>query len=225
MKALDTTELWSPFQDPVLNAQSAFRLIMRALAEPGTLQDFSGIYPGAEGQSTLAASSEIPAAFTLALTLLDQDTAVWISPELQSSFLPANLRFYCGCALVEEPAQADFAFLRLAEWRSLEPFNPGSELHPHQSTTLILEVAGLGQGDIPGNAPALSLSGPGIPDTRRISIDRLTAQQLSLLQENHRRFPQGFELLLTCGSRMAAISRSTRIESDVIRENKACMSR
>ncbi len=217
-KALNTRQLWRPFNDPVLDAQAAFRQIMRALAEPGNLTDLSGIYPGKD-QLSSGMLNPLSAAFVVALTLLDQDTPVWLSPVMSQGELATNLRFHCDAPIVDAPKAASFAFLSLEELESLEPFNPGSETHPYQSGTLIVEVPGLASLPSQASSYGMILSGPGIADSRKIAIDSIKPQQIHLLQQNHERFPLGCDFLFTCGSALMAISRSTDLQAGEQGEN------
>ncbi|MCU6244298.1 phosphonate C-P lyase system protein PhnH, partial [Enterobacter asburiae] len=66
------------------------------------------------------------------------------------------------------------------------------------------------------------LSGPGIETQRRIDVGDAEAL-MRLLATNRARFPRGLDAILTCGARLAAIPRSTRLEQ-YPEEESACMS-
>ena len=79
-----------------------------------------------------------------------------------------TLRFHCGAPIVEAPSQAAFALA--ADATSLPPldsFALGSPEYPDRSTTLLIQVRGLGEGR------AVRLTGPGIEGSRRLAADGL----------------------------------------------------
>lgn len=43
------------------------------------------------------------------LTLIDQDTPLWISPQLNDAALCQNLRFHTGAVLTDDPSMVSFA--------------------------------------------------------------------------------------------------------------------
>jgi len=57
------------------------------------------------------------------------------------------------------------------------------------------------------------LTGPGIPGSRRLDVGE-AAPLMTRLAANRPRFPRGLDAILTCGDRLVAIPRSTRIEPD-----------
>ena len=58
------------FSDPVFQSQAAFRALLAALSEPGTLQQVAGEITPPEGLTTATA--------TALLTLADYETPVWL---------------------------------------------------------------------------------------------------------------------------------------------------
>ena len=88
---------------------------------------------------------------------------------------------------------------------SLDAFALGSDEYPDRSATLIVEVERLRAGQ------GLTLSGPGIAGTALLEVSRLPERfwtERDLLGEL---FPRGLDLILTCGSRLAALPRTTRV--------------
>lgn len=228
MSMLDSSKLWRPFSKPVMDAQQAFRSIMKAMSEPGTLFDLGRIY-GDEKASSVGRlrRPEQVAAFVIALTLMDQDTSVWISPAFAERHMATNLSFHCGSQCAESSSDSDFAILMLAEWQDIKPFRSGSEEKPHLSTTLIIEVPALraeGEPHLPGESQ-LVLEGPGIASRRELGVLGLTPAQCELLRSNQSQFPRGLDILLTCRDQVVALSRSTRIVSwNCPQEVSSCMS-
>jgi alpha-D-ribose 1-methylphosphonate 5-triphosphate synthase subunit PhnH len=191
------------FSDPVEAAQRHFRALLEAMARPGRIRALSGELPAAPAPMA-------PAAFALGLTLLDYETPVWLDPALSAGPVAASLRFHCGCPLVEEPPEAAFAFsAEPAKLPPLAAFAPGTPEYPDRSTTLVLQVAGLEEDGVGG----VQLTGPGIQAEHRLAAVGLADGFWRQVQANHRRFPQGVDLVLVSGGRIAALPRSTRVEA------------
>ena len=55
------------------------------------------------------------------------------------------------------------------------------------------------------------LRGPGIETTARLAIDGLPGDFLARWRDNAAAYPCGVDLILTCGSRLAALPRTVRI--------------
>lgn len=236
MNAIDTRHLWEPFVDPVIQAQQAFRKIMKAIAEPGTLMDLGETYHGNRGA---AAGSfprpELEAAFVIALSLLDRDTAVWVSPALAQEDFTDNLRFHCGARLTTTCREADFAFLRLGELRDLSGFKRGDEERPQCFATVIALVDDLRVptasplSDLARESPMLRLTGPGIREQALLCLHPFTTIHEGLLRHNREDYPLGFDLLLVKGRHLVGLPRSTRVDRlDGSRDHTGgsrCMSR
>jgi alpha-D-ribose 1-methylphosphonate 5-triphosphate synthase subunit PhnH len=183
----------------VLTAQSTFRKVMNAVARPGSIQAVAPI-AGAPAQLP-------PAAAAIALTLLDQDTPVWLDAPLAASEAVASwLRFQTGCPIVTDPAQCAFALA--GDVASLPPFDSfalGTPDYPDRSTTLILQVATLTGG------PELTLSGPGIRGTAALRAGPLPEDFVARCAANRALFPRGVDLLLVAGNDVAALPRTTTL--------------
>jgi alpha-D-ribose 1-methylphosphonate 5-triphosphate synthase subunit PhnH len=206
-------EAWSGFADPVLDAQSAFRAIMMAMARPGKVADLAseGLHPPRPLTPALAA---------VALTLCDHETPVWLDTDLAAAASVARyIQFYAGAPLVADPADAAFAFaVDLNELPPLARFAQGSDEYPDRSTTLVLAVEALGSGH------ALSLAGPGIEERATFAltpfsknsaakVDRMASLEsfIGKLIDNHARFPRGVDCIFAARGEVAALPRSTRI--------------
>ncbi|WP_413735549.1 phosphonate C-P lyase system protein PhnH [Sodalis sp. RH21] len=190
-------ELLAGFTQPIHQSQQAFRLILKALGEPGvrvTLADVPGW--GAIG----------PAATSVLLTLADGATPVWLSPALGEQTVMDNLRFHTGAPVAERLDAAAFAlFDTLPGAAQLAALSSGSETSPEFSATAVVQVASLSEG------AALYLSGPGIETRRRIS-PVLPAAVRNYLLNRPRRFPLGIDFLLVCGEGLMAVPRATHVE-------------
>ena len=97
------TDIKPGFSNPVAGAQSAFRAALNAMSRPGTRHQATGIEAPPAGLYTATAA--------LCLTLLDQDTTLWIAPELSGDETKAFVRFHCGCPIVTDRSHADFALV------------------------------------------------------------------------------------------------------------------
>lgn len=188
------------FTDPTHQSQTVFRKLLATLSEPGTIQQLAPM----ETPVPLSA-----AAYQVCLSMLDQETPLWLSPYFETHAGVANsLRFHCGCAIVDKPAAASFGLLYLSDEIDLTAFDSGSDAYPDRSATLILEVSSL---EDSGN---LVLTGPGISGNRRVAIEGLDEHWLNDLALNRQHFPCGVDLIFTCGSRVMALPRTTRIENE-----------
>lgn len=182
------------FAEPPTDAAAAFRTILLAMASPGQVHTLPVT---AEGPPALS-----PAAATVLLTMADHDTPVWLGPG--QAVVAPWLAFFAGARTT--PAR-DRAVLALGEWPALLPLGSwpaGTPDYPDRSATLVVEVPALEGGG------ALRLTGPGLWEPREFA-PVLGPGAAAALSENAARFPLGVDLILTCGERLAALPRSTRI--------------
>jgi alpha-D-ribose 1-methylphosphonate 5-triphosphate synthase subunit PhnH len=90
--------------------------------------------------------------------------------------------------------------------RALDCFALGTDAYPDRSTTLVVEVDAL------ADLGALTLSGPGIRGTRRLGVAGISCDFWRVRAALAPLFPRGLDLILTCGDRLAALPRTTRVE-------------
>jgi len=190
----------SGFADPVFDAQASFRAVMEAMAHPGRIV---AIEAAPDAPAGLA-----PSLAAAALTLIDQDTPVFLDGAFAAaSEVAAALSFLTGCRFVAAPSQASFALIgKPAAMPRLSAFAQGTLEYPDRSTTLMLQLERLASED------PLRLSGPGIDGTARLHAGPLPAGFVEELAQNRERFPQGVDLLLCCGRQIAGLPRSTKVE-------------
>lgn len=194
----DSDALSGGFANPVFDAQSVFKMMMDAMARPGTLQ-------------TVAADIAPPAPLGIAagavgLTLCDHDTPVWLSSGLARSTLPEWLGFHTGAPVTPEKLEARFAFIEAgAVLASLNQFDIGTQEYPDRSTTIVLEIASLEGGK------ELALSGPGIAGISMITPVGLPETFLRSWNDNRALFPRGVDLVLTAGRQFLCLPRTTKI--------------
>jgi alpha-D-ribose 1-methylphosphonate 5-triphosphate synthase subunit PhnH len=194
---LTATRLAPGFADPVRDSTRAFRAVMDAMANPGTVQRLDFALPGFAGVES--------AAIAALLTLADGETPVWLSAELDAGLAP-YLRFHCGCPIVGEAKRAAFALIgRGADAAQAFGFEVGSDEYPDRSATVLIQVEALTSG-----AP-VTLHGPGIKDTRRIA-PKLPAGFWDGWRRNAGLYPRGIDVLLICGQDILALPRSSQVK-------------
>jgi alpha-D-ribose 1-methylphosphonate 5-triphosphate synthase subunit PhnH len=146
------------------------------------------------------------ASYQLCLALLDAETPLWIAPALRTNALVSALRFHCGCRLVDEPSEAEFALISPDFDGDLTHFAQGSHEYPDRSTTVIVQVDNLDA------ASTWALHGPGIDGVCKVGIAGLDPRWPGMLADNHSRFPCGVDLLFTAGTALMGLPRTTRVE-------------
>ena len=177
---------------PVFEAQATFRLVMDAMARPGSRRRIEAdvTAPGLAG----------PAQAALALTLCDADTPVWCSDA--SPMLGAWFAFHTGASLTTDPDQAAFAFVG-SDGVAPEDLPLGSPDYPDRSATLVIEVRSLDEGE------RFRLRGPGVDNHCDIVIDGLPEGFAAFRAANRALFPRGLDVVLTAGRDLVALPRST----------------
>ena len=192
--------LSSGFADPVIDAAHGFRAILDAMARPGTIHGVgAALDPSAPFERAAAA---------VLLTLTDHDTPVWL-PASVGEEARRWLAFHAGAPVVVERSRAAFAWLPGPEAAlPLDGWAIGEPAYPDRSTTLLIEVARLVGGS--GVDSGVELSGPGIDGTALLDVtlpDDLLAARAALRPLH----PLGLDLIVTCGDRLAALPRTTRV--------------
>jgi alpha-D-ribose 1-methylphosphonate 5-triphosphate synthase subunit PhnH len=185
-----TRALEGGFADPAVQGARAFRAVMQAMATPGRILAAADARPPAPLS---------PAAGTVLLTLADATTPLFLAPGHDTPAVRDWIAFHTGAPV----AEAGAVVFALGGWAALQPvdrFSAGTPEYPDGSVTLIVEVPRLvGEG--------MRLTGPGLREHAWLSLPEAAA-----FQANHARFPQGFDTILTCGDRLAALPRSTWVE-------------
>ncbi|MFN7101483.1 MAG: phosphonate C-P lyase system protein PhnH [Pseudorhizobium sp.] len=196
--SMNAQALTGGFSDPVFNSQAVFRLLMDGMSHPGTIQ-------------TVGIDVEQPAplgraAGAVALALCDADTPVWLQSGMATAGAPQWIAFHTGAPIAPEKNEARFAFLQApAGICSFGLFALGTQEYPDRSTTLVIEVASLADGQ------PLTLSGPGIRDTVTVNVTGLPEVFLSIWNDNRALFPRGADVILTAGDALLCLPRTTRI--------------
>ncbi|MEL7013309.1 MAG: phosphonate C-P lyase system protein PhnH [Pseudomonadota bacterium] len=190
-QALNTTYLEGGFQDAPVDAARAFRSAMSAMARPGQIEMLDAAIPP---------SPISKAAGTLLLTLADHETGIYLAGDHDTAIMREWLAFHTSARIVAA-GEAHFA---LGTWEALLPlsqFSIGTSEFPDRSTTLIVEMDDL-------KSEGTYLKGPGIKDTAALNLP-----DAKEMQANNAQFPLGLDFFLTCGSRVAALPRSTQVST------------
>lgn len=181
------------FADPVLDSQATFRAVLDAMARPGTLRS--------AGESLTPPPPLNQAAAATLLTLIDDTTKLWLSPE----FEPARdwIAFHCGAAWASTPGDA--AFVLVSALPDLATLSQGSDEEPERSATVILQLAGLGTGQ------RLELSGPGLRVPAEFRVQGLPPDMPAIWARNRNLFPRGIDLILCSKTTIAALPRTVAV--------------
>jgi alpha-D-ribose 1-methylphosphonate 5-triphosphate synthase subunit PhnH len=145
-------QLQKGFDEPVRDAQQAFRQLLKVMSEPGVIRTLD--HADALGELS-------PAALTTLLSLMDQTTPLWLSPSLDTELIRTNLNFHAGAPRVDQPADADFVMAKAGELTSLDGLKIGEPEYPDRSCTLVIQLDQLEAGDDQPDLLTLKLSGPG----------------------------------------------------------------
>jgi alpha-D-ribose 1-methylphosphonate 5-triphosphate synthase subunit PhnH len=192
-------ELPAGFADKVKSAQSTFRSVMDAMARPGSV---ARIVAGAGAPMPMMHGSA-----AIALTLFDHDTPIWLDPTMSATSDVAKwLKFHTSAPVVQDSSICSFALIGdPAALPSLDRFSFGSNEYPDRSSTLILQVESLTQGN------AVELRGPGIDGTAIVQATILPPDLFERLAINANLFPRGIDVVLVADDAVVAIPRTTRL--------------
>lgn len=199
LSPLSAESLTPGFQSPALDAQIVFRSVMDAWSRPGRVASLPDRVQAPEGLDAASAA--------VALTLVDADTAVWLSPACRGA--ADWLRFHCNCPLVAEPAEADFAFATTDSLPELTALRAGTALSPELGATVLIAVPSLKAG------PTLTLTGPGIETREQVMPAGLEASFWVARDAMRPLYPAGVDLILTCGQALVCLPRTTSISREV----------
>ncbi len=185
---MQAQQLEGGFADHPVDASHAFRAVMTAMARPGQITRVDGARPPAPMSV---------AAGVLILTLCDPETPVYLATSHDTPQVRDWITFHAGAPF----ADARHAMFALGAWDELPlpDFPVGMAAYPDRSATLIVESTELAnEGTV--------LRGPGIRDQAALSLPETRA-----FQTNAAIFPLGLDFIFTCGDRLAALPRTTRV--------------
>ncbi|MFC4352079.1 phosphonate C-P lyase system protein PhnH [Fodinicurvata halophila] len=188
------------FADEVFEAQVCFRRCLEAFSFPGHLLALP---------VELAPPAPMnPAAAACLLTLADLDTPVWLDhAAAETSAIADFLRFHRAVHITAAPRDCLFALVcDSAHLPAPERFALGSDEYPEASSTVLVQVEGFDTDTGP------LWRGPGIKESVRLWPRGLPETFLEERRAMSELFPRGLDYLFTCGRRLAALPRTTRLE-------------
>lgn len=192
-------ELPAGFADKVLSAQTTFRSVMDAMARPGTVQR---VIANVGTPSTVMRGTA-----AIALTLFDHDTPIWLAPPTaETPGIAKWLKFHTGAPVIGDPSVCSFALIGDGgELPALDRLSLGSIEYPDRSTTIILQVESLTQGQV------YELRGPGIDGTANLRATIDPKDLFERLAINATLFPRGIDIVLVHDDAIVALPRTTRL--------------
>jgi alpha-D-ribose 1-methylphosphonate 5-triphosphate synthase subunit PhnH len=204
---VELKDLGRGFAEPARCSQAVFRQALDGLSHPGRLQTLDA---STALQGMQAPRGAHPAAAALLLALLDQDCKLWLSPAWGQSDAAAWLRFHTGCVVVQDAAQADFAWIAsAADVPALGVFAQGSAEYPDQGATCIVQVESLARS---APTPGWTLTGPGIKGSQPLHVGGLAQDFCAQWRSGQTHFPCGVDMFFTHGPAFVGLPRSTMIE-------------
>jgi alpha-D-ribose 1-methylphosphonate 5-triphosphate synthase subunit PhnH len=151
----------------------------------------------------------LASAAAICLTLCDYDTPLWLDETLRTSPVLDYLRFHTGARIEPDRAQASFLICtRTSAASSLAAANRGNAEYPDASATLIIQLPSFSEGE------RLILKGPGIDGESGFTTGGLDQHFWDLMEDNHRSFPLGCDVLFASPDGIAALPRSTHIRRE-----------
>lgn len=187
------------FKDFVHDAQTTFRSLLEALANPGRQCQITSLVKVPVGLN--------PACAAACLTLLDLETQIWLQPPLEED-VENWLLFHTGCQFTDLPQTADFAIISNCQsMPSLSAFKQGTDEEPEASTTLLVQVENFESGH------SVTLTGPGIKETRSLTVKGLSSTFWEDFTNNVRTYPLGVDIFLFTTNAVVGLPRTTRIIS------------
>ena len=199
MNNVSPTQYLPGFKDPVFDCQQTFRILLKALSRPGTIQPLTG--------APQAPEPMYPTTAALALTLFDLHTPVWLDSSLGNPEVRRFLGFHCGVPIMGQPGQASFGIFGNGQtFNGLEGLNQGDPAYPDRSATVIIQVEGF------SGPKAVSLTGPGVKGRIRLSVEGLADAFWMDFKENHQRFPLGVDCYLVSPEAVCGLPRTAGVE-------------
>lgn len=204
-EGFDLSRMKPGFSDPIMDAQAVFRKVLESISYPGRIIQLKADieYPEPLNMSSAA----------VFLALADFSTPVW-TDSFGSSETSSWLKFHCCADIVSNPHESLFSVITdIESMPDLSSFNYGTDQKPELSTTLIIQVSGLGWKN------GRKITGPGIQRPLSLNIDGLPEKfwvQRKLMENV---FPKGLDIFFTCGDSLVALPRTTSVMDKVGEKN------
>ncbi|MFT5421775.1 MAG: alpha-D-ribose 1-methylphosphonate 5-triphosphate synthase subunit PhnH [Candidatus Endobugula sp.] len=255
-------DLLTAFTDKVGGSQWVYRQLLKAMSEPATILPLLPSAQSSSEQTasiatditidvTIDVTTGIPELYpddwhhqqlyrttwSVAQALLDSDCKVHLSSVLDQKSVTQSLRFYTDAQVTKQPSLAQFALMNLEEFANTtdfaDKFSIGTLIAPHESCTLLIQVAHISNGastenstenrtenrtedsnenNNASNESQLLLSGPGIKTQKNLAIEGLTQQQMAFLIDNNQQYPCGVDIIFCSPQHIAALPRSTEVQ-------------
>ncbi|WP_101295565.1 phosphonate C-P lyase system protein PhnH [Halegenticoccus soli] len=205
--------------DPVHDARATFRALVDAMSRPGTVRR---VPAGPADRAALA-------------TLVDHEVTCYTPDEEVRGLLAREGRLaeapFERARIVHAPEPTD---------GRVRDANRGTLREPSEGATVIYRVASLNAPEVPsegGGDPVrdtrislaegdggatgdpdgeggcrVTVSGPGVPGTRRLSVGGLPPTELSAVADAQSGYPRGIDVVLAAADRVAALPRSATLE-------------
>lgn len=175
--------------DPVHDTRDTFRALCDAMSRPGTVQR----------------TPITPADHAVAATLIDHEVSTYTDDDHLREGLSSQGRFDEA-----EPGEADIVHTHGVPSWDVGELARGSLVEPSEGATAVYRVESLST-DSEGGLTMISLSGPGVPDTRTVSVG-LPAEELDAIAAAGSTYPRGVDVLFTAADQIVAIPRSVSME-------------
>ncbi len=186
--------------DEVFEAQEHFRLIMDAMAKPGSIKTLDSEITVYEGFSKASA--------LIGFALLDSNTSFYQNyDENLDQYLILNTS-----SSPKSPENADFLFLKESniELEAIEEAAIGEPEYPEKGAFLIIEVSKISD-EAFSKSLELILKGPGVKGSKSIHVGGLKTKVLEAIQEKNMEYPLGVDTILTDSSgTLVCIPRSNQ---------------
>ncbi len=214
------------FDDPVHGSQQVFRQLLKAMSEPGSVEEVTCI----DVDGSLIDAGFYKTSYAVGLSLLDSQTPIALSPSLDQTVVSNSLVFHCACPIFDltgsetnqksnkqqDKSEVEFLFLNAKEWKGLSKnkiLSLGDLAYPERSTTIVVQVDAVDSDLLDQeNTQKLSLSGPGIESTRDVYVAGLNGELICSIQENHNAFPLGYDFILAAPNAFLCLPRTCSVE-------------
>lgn len=187
----------------VSDAQIHFRILLNAIAHPGSIYDFPKMDLTPPNNINLAS-------VFIGFALMNADVSFAVQNE-NTTATTEYLALNTG-ASIATLEQTDFLFTTgNASPACIESLKIGTLSYPENSATIIIDVIQLSSTP-EENTLAIELSGPGIENTTTLYINGLSSTLLEAIQEQNTEFPLGLDIMLTDqNNQLACFPRSSKI--------------
>ncbi|SIS00480.1 phosphonate C-P lyase system protein PhnH [Williamsia sterculiae] len=186
------------FADPTRDAQQVFRAVLDAMAHPAR--------PYPVSAHTLAPEPLGDTMGAVALTLLDEETRVWLGGPLAGEpAVAAWLAFHTGARRRDDPDEGAFVLTTPAGIPDLDALAQGTEEAPHTSATVVLDVRGC------TGAVRLRATGPGIDGAVEMDAPWADDTLVGRWRANTHLFPRGVDIVVVDDGGVLGLPRTTTL--------------